>query len=280
MVVKVTETVTEQPTVTGTENKETVKMLTTIADLRTAAAEDDFNIVVGADLEETGNGVVMLQISKAGKIDLNGHTLKAVSDVLFVNGTKVEISGSGLIQSTGDCAIWGDYGADITISDINVKAQEAALLIQRASKLTVKSGTFETVDNFVVGTNGSNGRGSNVITIDGGTFNGNIQSAGYIACGIYLANSDTLTVNGGTFNITNGCGILARSGHTTVGKDVVINLANDANNQAQGKVGDSKVMVLTGAYIVKDNAAHYPGGEPSVTNNSIYSVTELNEYKA
>ncbi|HAE88390.1 MAG TPA: hypothetical protein DCG79_00795, partial [Clostridiales bacterium] len=110
---------------------------------------------------------------------------------------------------------------------------------------------------------------ANKITVNGGVFNGGIQSAGYVACGIYVANSDTVVVNGGTFNVTDGVGILARSGNTTVGADVVFNVTGDGH---LGKVGDSKVTVPAGKVLVLDLAAGYPGGEPTLTNNGTYEV--------
>lgn len=60
--------------------------------------------------------------------------------------------------------------------------------------------------------NGSERTGNpNIIVINGGTFNGGITTAGYVACGIYAPWKDQITVNGGTFHITAGAGIVARA---------------------------------------------------------------------
>ena len=85
-----------------------------------------------------------------------------------------------------------------------------------------------------------------------------------------------MTVNGGTFNINNGCGILVRSGNATIGKDVKINLAIDGSITS-GKVGDSIIAVDTSAAIVRDSRSGYPGGVPTVVNNSAYQLQEITE---
>jgi len=207
------------------------------------------NYVLAGDITYNGS----LPVTKDTTINLNGHKLKSVNA----------------------SAICVQQGAHLTISGGFVEAQEVCLLALDGSKVTVNGGTYTSIDNFVVGTNGSTGRGNNTIIINAGTFNGGIQSAGYVACGIYVANNDTVTVNGGTFNVTNGVGILARSGNTTVNEDVVFNVTG---NESTGKVGDSKVTVPAGAELVLDLAAAYPGGDPTLVNNGVFEVyTVIND---
>ena len=255
------------PTVTGTEHVSTVKMVSSLSGLT-----DGESVVLNADL----SSAVILTANNL-TIDLNGHTVSANEWPLTFQGTGSKLVGGGLVKSNNS-GVSAMNGGELEISDITIEAQENALGAYTNAKLVINSGTFISKDNFVIGTNGSNGKGGNTITINGGTFNGKIQSKGYIACGVYAANNDAWTINKATFNIENGCGILARSGNVTVGKDVVINLNNDINNPVRGKVGDSKVMVLTGAHIVKDLAANYPGGAPTVVNSSNYAVTTLEAY--
>ena len=130
------------------------------------------------------------------------------------------------------------------------------------------------MDNNVVATNGSESKGCE-ITINGGVFNGNIKTKGYIACGVYVANDDTVMINGGTFNIVDGVGILMRAGKTTIGKDVVINLTN-TGTVTSGKVGDAVIDITTPSHLVVDLKSKYPalGPDFSVTNNSSYSIVE------
>ena len=202
------------------------------------------NVILSGDFND------YLYITKDMNVYLNGHTVDASATsyvaIYVVDGAKVTINGNGLVKSTEGCVIALD-----------------------GSEFTINGGEYICYDNFVFGTNGSDGRGDNKITVNAGTFNGQIVSEGYVACGIYVANNDTVVVNGGTFNITNGCGILARSGNTTVGAEVVINVTGDST---LGKVGDSKVVVPTGEELVLDLAANYPGGAPTITNNSEYAV--------
>jgi hypothetical protein len=187
---------------------------------------------------------------------------------IYLNGHTVDVSNSGYV------AIYVINGAKVTINgEGNVKAREGCVLVVNGSQVVINGGTYTAKDNFVVGTNGTvepgNDQGHNKITINGGTFNGEIISAGYVACGIYVANSDTVEVNGGKFNITDGVGILARSGNTTVNSGVVFNVTG---NDTLGKVGDSQVTVPSGEVLVLDLKANYPGGTPTLTNNSQYTV--------
>ena len=228
----------------------------TFADSRAAfhAARGVYdNVILTADLNN------YLYVDSDMNIYLNGHTVdtSATSSVAVyvVNGAKVTINGNGL-----------------------VKAKEGCVMALNGSEFVINGGEYICYDNFVFGTNGTVSEekgdyGHNTITINDGIFNGGITSAGYVACGVYVANSDTVVINGGTFNITNGVGVLARSGNTTVGANVVFNVTGDGT---LGKVGDSKVTVPSGEVLVLDLAANYPGGVPTlVNNNSNYNIYNI-----
>lgn len=92
------------------------------------------------------------------------------------------------------------------------------------------------------------------------------QEKGYIACGVYVANNDTVEIKAGTFNVVDGVGILARSGNTIVHNGVVVNVSGAGKS---GYVGDSKILVPAGNAYVLDLVANYPGGSPSITVNGI-----------
>ena len=77
-------------------------------------------------------------------------------------------------------------------------------------------------------------------------------------------------MNGGTFNITDGVGVVARSGVVNVGKDVKINLASTGIKS--GKVGDSIITINSGSQIVRDEKSGYPAGSPTLNNNSSYKT--------
>ena len=125
-----------------------------------------------------------------------------------------------------------------TIEYANIQAQEGAVITGYATgaTITIEDGVFTALDNAVVAGNGSPRDGNaNVITINGGTFTGNIKSAGYIACGIYAPWKDIITVNGGNFTVNNGIGIVARAGQVTVNGGTFT-----CTGSAKGGVGDKK----------------------------------------
>ena len=216
-------------------------------------------------------------VNKNVVIDLGGHTLTATGrNALQVSGENAyALVKNGNIVATNGGGLWGIEKGTLVVEDLNVTAQENSLGAHQAGNVIVNSGTYTSKDNFVIMTNGTVSEekgdyGHNKIVVNGGTFNGNIQSAGYIAGGVYVANSDEVIVNGGTFNITNGVGIVARSGKTVVGENVVINLVE--GSAKAGWVGDKKINIPTGKELVLDLASDYPGGQPSIENNTTYSV--------
>lgn len=242
-----------------TINNETVNDVYVIVDGTYTFAGDDASFHAARGVYDnvilTGDFDDYLYVTKDMNIYLNGHTVDASATsyvaIYVVEGAKVTINGDGLVKSTEGCVLALD-----------------------GSEFTINGGTYICYDNFIFGTNGTKNRGNNVITVNAGTFNGQITSSGYIACGIYVANNDTVTVNGGTFNITNGIGILCRSGNTTVKSGVVFNMLGD--NEISGIVGDAKQPAIqSGLVLIQDFVANYPGGDPVVTNNSGYVVTVI-----
>jgi len=95
--------------------------------------------------------------------------------------------------------------------------------------------------------------GGTEITINGGTFDGRIQTTGYIGCGIYHPQDGILTVNGGLFMIPGGVGAVIRAGQATFNGGTF-----NVVGTGQGFVGDSKNIVETTGIFV-DGAANYPG---------------------
>lgn len=265
----------------------------TIDELNKALADETVKaIMLTADI----NGNV--KVTRAVTIDLNGKTVKANSGNAFVvsSGAKVTLTGNGTVKAAS-CAVLAIGGSEVTVengtyegkfglaaglvgensatrdkgtiivNDAKVKSSEFALPVWGDSKLVVNGGTFTATDNAVIGTNGNKWL-SDVnydITVNGGTFNGNITTPGYIACGIYMANTGKVTLNGGEFNIIGGIGVLVRSGELTASK-ATINLM-PKEELTIGKVGDSLVQLTTGSQIVVDASASYPGAVPSIAKN-------------
>ena len=219
------------------------------------------------DYTSNGGQLVSIKGTKNVVLDLGGHTLEGKWVINVLNGADAIVK-NGKIVSNNEAVFVGD-GSSLVTDGLTVNATEACFVVVRSSELTVNGGTYTSADNGVIMTNGTvkpdNDCGHNTIVVNGGTFNGGIKSEGYIACGIYVANSDAVTVNGGTFNIENGVGIMARSGNTVVGEGVVFNMTSTEGGIAAGWVGDKKVYVPAGKEIVLDTISEYPGGAPSVT---------------
>ncbi len=250
----------------------------TAEQLAAAVAVDNSYIVLTEDI----SGPLSFTVAKNVVIDLNGHTMSTTAAnavIIANNGANVVVKNGKVISPAG--ALASANKATLTVEDLDVTAREYCLFARHSATLIVNTGTYTSQDNFVIMTNGtvkkdSEGNvtddwGHNTIVVNGGTFNGNIQSKGYIAGGIYVANSDEVTVNGGTFNITNGVGIVARCGKTTVNKGVIFNITCDGTITA-GKVGDAKIDITIPHELVLDTSANYPGGTPTINNNTSFKV--------
>ena len=132
------------------------------------------------------------------------------------NGTiKIE---SGHYTCTANNAFWAGGKNDIghiIVEDGEITAQECAIGVGKDSSIIVEDGILTGLDNSVLGGNGSAGYEGATITVNGGQFNGHIQTAGYTGCGIYMPNDGIVTVNGGKFDI-DGVGIAARAGQINI----------------------------------------------------------------
>ena len=219
------------------------------------------------------NGQAVIPTGKTITLDLNGHKVTAPTDgkydAIINNGTLTvtDSKKTGEIYSGKNAGIGVGANSTTTIEYAKVTGQEGAIGGDKTvvgATVTIKDGVFTGIDNAVVIFNGTKREGgANEITINGGTFNGTIQSSGYVACGIYAPWKDNITVNGGTFNITGGAGIVARGGQVTVNGGVFNTTGN-----VTGKVGDSRVVVPCAA-LVFDSEAGYPG----MSDDSKISVT-------
>ena len=236
-----------------------------------SALENSTYVVLGGDIEVSDKIVV----AKSLILDLGGHTITG-TDAIRVAGKDayVTVKNGNMVDAAGALGVYG--GATLVAEGLNVKSVECCFAVNSNGTLVVNSGTYTSTDNLVIMTNGSEGLGNNKITVNGGTFNGSITSAGYIAGGIYVANNDEVTVNAGTFNIENGIGIMARSGKTTVKAGVKFNITSTEGGIAAGWVGDKKVQIPTGKEIVLDLVSDYPGGAPTVTadGHEVFTFTE------
>ena len=186
------------------------------------------------------NGQIVIPEGKKITLDLNGHAISNSRTAVLNNGNLTICDSSekksGVIKSTGNVGIGVGDNSYTTIEYANIQSQEGAVITSYSTGATIiiKDGVFSVADNSVVAGNGSKRDGNaNVITINGGTFIGNIQSSGFIACGIYAPWKDIITVNGGNFTVNNGIGIVARAGQVTVNGGTFT-----CTGSAKGGVGD------------------------------------------
>lgn len=151
---------------------------------------------------------------------------------------------------------WGiKNSGTLTIVNGKINTSEGSVVLYGGSVTTIESGTFTATDNAVIMGQGLEQNNNVTLTINGGTFNGGITTAGYIACGVYVANSGTYAINGGTFNITNGCGICARAGQVTVADEATFNVTGSIT----GKVGDKNVAIPCVDMYIDYSEPPYPG---------------------
>ena len=260
-------------------------------------------IVLLSDIES-----LSVSNGKSFTLNLGGRTINnPIGNGITVSGkeTELTINGQGFVVSDERCAVQviddgnvivnsGSYvgyfgiaagsfnnktnvisNGHVTIKGGELESQEFTIPVWGSSSAVVYDGTFVARDNAVIGTNGNKAITDSgcvyTITINGGTFIGGIQSNGYIACGVYACNNGKVTLNGGEFNITDGVGVVARSGEVAVGKNVKINLTS-TGKLTVGKVGDSVITIKANSQIVRDEKSDYPAGSPTITNNSNYKI--------
>ena len=225
------------------------------------------------DANITLTSMLTIPADKTVTLDLNGLSITSAGKVIKNNGilTITDTKGGGKIISTGNTAVGVGDNSKTTIKTAIIESVEGAVITGYATGATIniEDGIFSASDNAVVAGNGNrtNEAGAertvgNTINISGGTFNGQIKTPTYVACGIYAPWKDTIKVTGGTFNITGGAGIVARAGSVSVSNATINTTGN-----ATGKVGDSRVVVPCSAIVFDSEAAY-----PALTNTSAISV--------
>ncbi len=237
----------------------TVKGAYETIDAAIAAAENGETVQLLANV----TGQVVIPADKEMVLDLNGKTLTCSTAAAIINNGTLTVKDSNtdepgkIISKTGIAA---GNDSKTTIESGVIESVEGAVITGTSTGATIeiKDGTFSASDNAVVAGNGSNREGEpNIITISGGIFNGEIKTAGYIACGVYAPWKDTITISGGTFNITGGAGVVARAGTVTISNGTF-----NCTGTATGWVGDNKNEIPSSA-LVFDESVGYPGMDDS-----------------
>ncbi len=225
-----------------------------------AAASEGATISVVSDVT-----MGMLSIDKSVTIDLGGNTITSNSRPFVISGDGIEFNlknGSVVANGGGNWGVvLGANAGKVVLTDCDITAQEGAIGLlagTTGNKIEINGGVYIGLDNAVISGNGSARDGDpNQIIINGGTFNGKIQTSGYVACGIYAPWKDVITINGGEFNIENGVGVLCRGGQVYINGGTFT--TTDPNGEL-GKVGDSRVAVPCQTVYV-DKASQYPDYE-------------------
>lgn len=184
------------------------------------------------------NGNITTDTSRVNTIEVN-------------NSGQVTVEGAR-IYSAKNQAINVNNG-NVIVESGNISGLESGIAFFGNSSITVNGGIISGIDNGAIMGNGTAGVGGGTVIINGGTLEGHIQSAGYIACAVYMPNEGSFIMNDGVIN-SDGCGICMRGGTVDLRGGSVY-----ANGQTgvKGKVGDSRVVV--GPYaIVYDANSKYP----------------------
>lgn len=205
----------------------------------------------------------------AGKLEVDSNG-KMLASTGTGNGSRLFVVKNGGELKIDSGEFEGNYcinalGGKTEVNGGEFKSVEPAIAVfnsetKTPTELVINGGTFTTEDNGVIMGNGTKlkeGAVPSKVKINGGVYNCNIKSAGYIACGIYNPNIDEIEIDGAMFNVTDGCCICSRAGKVTI-KNSVINMKYTDKALEAGKVGDSRIVVPCVPFVF-DEAAKYPG---------------------
>lgn len=230
------------------------------------ALDAALTIPAGADVEldlaghslsspVTGNNSAFIVNGGSLKIAGEGEVHAAGRIAAAVNGGVITME-SGLVKSDNNVALAASgAGSKVIVNGGTVESQEGGVLVTSGGAAEINDGKLETFDNFALAGNGTAGQGNVDITINGGELISNIQSAGYVACGVYMPNSGRLTINGGHIIANGGAGIVCRGGETVINGGTITTSAHPT--LTEGKVGDSRQVVPCAA-VVYDKNSKYP----------------------
>jgi len=237
---------------------------------------DGGDVVLDNDLELAS----VLKVKKDVNLDLNGKQLSIAAGnshvISIMSNAKLSISNGKIVPAKRAISITSGEltigeGVEITSPDVAIEAsganskviingglitsQESGVLVLSGAKLEINGGKLVGLDNGPVMGNGTAGKGDIEIVMNGGELEGNIQSAGYVAVGVYMPNSGSFTMNGGKITANGGAGLVARGGVSTINSGEIIATAHPTLEV--GKVGDSRQVVPCSA-IVYDKNSKYP----------------------
>ena len=241
---------------TSDEPEVSIKLAQPLTLDETLSVNEGRTITIDLNNQEITDSTQLFNVN-GGTLILNGEgTVNADGNIAnVINGGKVIVNG-GTYDSTARNYGFGAVGAGsaIEFNDGDLTTTEGGIMAFDGGSITVNGGTLHTRDNFAIGTNGSAGRGGNVIIMNGGEIDAHITSAGYEAIGIYLPNDDVFIMNDGTINVTDGAGIVQRGGSCTIRGGSITVTGTPGNT---GWVGDNKTKMSQSA-VIYHQTANYP----------------------
>lgn len=257
---------------------------------------------------DLGNQILSIPEGKVISIDLGGNemTLATASNVPgiqvvggslsiengTINATKRALQaydggsitlGEGAEVISGDVAVGATgAGSEIIVDGGSITAQESGVLVTTGARVEMNDGTITGLDNGPIMGNGTKGQGEVEIVMNGGELIANIESAGYVAVGVYMPNSGTFTMNGGRIVANGGAGVVCRGGKTIINGGEIVTTAHPTLEV--GKVGDSRVVVPCSA-IVYDKNSKYPAmdtlevviGADAILNGAHEDITVISD---
>lgn len=238
---------------------------------------DTLTIPAGKTVTLDLGGKTLTSTANSNFINVNGNltvtngTIAAKQRAIVVfNNSSLTVDGATVTSQTSNALNARGAGSSITVNSGTITAREYGVLGMDGSTIVINGGNITGQDNFAIGGNGSpyvdaNGNVTTDVslkdhdqapvnvTINGGTLEGQIVSAGYIATAIYWPSAGTLTINGG--DIKGAAGVVQRGGTVIINEGAKIT-ANGASG-VKGKAGDSRIVV--GPYaVVFDTESNYP----------------------
>ena len=269
--------------------------------------ESSGSVVLESDVD-LGSEVISIPAGKEIVLDLGGNELnltttgnasgvQVVGGNLVVENGKINATkralavfeGGSLTVGEGAEVVSGDVavsatgaGSEVIVDGGSITAQESGVLVTTGARMEMNDGVITGLDNGPIMGNGTKGQGDVEIVMNGGELVANIQSAGYVAVGVYMPNSGTFTMNGGKITANGGAGVVCRGGKTVINGGEIVTTAHPTLEV--GKVGDSRVVVPCSA-IVYDKNSKYPAmdtlevviGKDAVLNGAHEDITIISD---
>lgn len=193
-------------------------------------------------------------IKVEGILNLSNGSMQSNKELVLIPGAgSSTIDNVDMISVASRC-IRIENGGSLTINSGTFQAREMCVQMLNNTTVVINGGNFVSEDNGVIMDNGTRGWKNNSLTINGGYFEGRIQSEGYLAFVVHHASSGVYNINGGTFKANDGAGFVCRAGELNISNATII-CGNNEN--IEGWVGDEKFNI--GCYpLVYCEKSKYP----------------------